>query len=294
MMSNNFAVFILTHGRPDNVITYKTLIDYGYTGKIYFIVDDLDKTRFKYIENFGKDNVIIFDKIAMSDKVDEGNNFENRNVVVHARNFAFEAAEQLGIEYFLALDDDYTSFRYRYVDKYVTKGKAQNLDKLFNSVLNYYIKTDFHSIAFAQGGDFIGGDSCGLISNYKYNSRKCMNSFFCSTKRPFKFLGSINEDVNAYTSLAPKGYKFLTIPHIGVEQKQTQSQTGGLTDVYLEQGTYVKSFMSVIFQPSSVTCAKMGFTSRRIHHRVAWRTTTPLIIKEKHKKVDDAPQSKTY
>ena len=29
-------------------------------------------------------------------------------------------------------------------------------------------------------------------------------------------------------------------------QKETQSNSGGLTDIYLELGTYVKSFYSVI------------------------------------------------
>ena len=49
----NFAVFILTNGRPDNVITYKTLERCGYTGKTYIIIDDLDKTKDQYIKNFG-------------------------------------------------------------------------------------------------------------------------------------------------------------------------------------------------------------------------------------------------
>ena len=39
----DFAAFILTHGRPDRVLTYKKIRDCGYTGKIYLIVDDLDK-----------------------------------------------------------------------------------------------------------------------------------------------------------------------------------------------------------------------------------------------------------
>ena len=30
----DFAIFILTHGRPNNVITYNTLKTSGYTGDI--------------------------------------------------------------------------------------------------------------------------------------------------------------------------------------------------------------------------------------------------------------------
>ena len=39
-----FAAFILTHGRPDNVVTYKTLRACGYTGDVFFIVDNEDAT----------------------------------------------------------------------------------------------------------------------------------------------------------------------------------------------------------------------------------------------------------
>lgn len=283
-MNEKFAVFILTHGRPENVLTHKTLRDAGYTGEIYLIVDNEDSTINHYRRKYGHFKVIVFDKKAMADKIDEANNFDNRKVIVHARNYCFEAANALGLDYFLQLDDDYTNFRYRYIDRYITKGRVQNFDKLVKSMIAFYEKSNFHSIAFAQGGDFIGGASCGLISNYRYNSRKCMNSFFCSTKRPFQFIGSINEDVNTYTHLGSKGYKFLTIPHIGLEQMQTQKQAGGMTDAYHALGTYIKSFTSVLFQPSSVICAKMGFTSRRIHHRISWKNTTPLIMREVHKK----------
>ena len=60
MNNNNFAVFILTHGRPDNIKTLKTLKNCGYTGKIYYIVDNEDKTIKNYQDNYGVDNVKIF------------------------------------------------------------------------------------------------------------------------------------------------------------------------------------------------------------------------------------------
>lgn len=41
-MRNDFAVFILTHGRADNVVTVPAIKKAGYTGKIYFIIDDED------------------------------------------------------------------------------------------------------------------------------------------------------------------------------------------------------------------------------------------------------------
>ena len=61
-MENNFAVFILTHGRPDKVLTDKTLAKCGYNGMLYYVVDNEDNQLHKYIENYGTDKVKIFDK----------------------------------------------------------------------------------------------------------------------------------------------------------------------------------------------------------------------------------------
>ena len=52
MIDKNFAVFILTHGRPNNVKTYKTLKRFGYTGKIYIIIDNEDTSADDYYKNF--------------------------------------------------------------------------------------------------------------------------------------------------------------------------------------------------------------------------------------------------
>jgi len=72
---SDFAIFILTHGRPTNIKTMATLKECGYTGRLYLVVDDEDKTLDKYIANFGKDRVVVFNKKEMADQVDEGNNF---------------------------------------------------------------------------------------------------------------------------------------------------------------------------------------------------------------------------
>ena len=287
---DNFAVFILTHGRPNGVVTYDMLKKRGYTGRVYFVLDNEDKTINQYIANFGEDRVMIFDKKDMADRCDEGNNFDERRTITMARNACFEIAEKIGVKYFIELDDDYTEFRWRYVEKYRTKGYVANLDRAFADMLTFYKSINAHAIAFAQGGDFIGGSGCGLLSNYEKNSRKCMNSFICSTERPFKFIGAMNEDVNTFTTLASRGALFLTLPFIGLEQKATQSQAGGITDMYLRFGTYCKGFTTVMMQPSSVKVCMMGFTSRRLHHRIKWAHTTPCIIREKHRKKQTVKQ----
>ena len=41
---DNFAVFILSHGRPDHIKTLKALQKGHYTGKTYIVIDNEDDT----------------------------------------------------------------------------------------------------------------------------------------------------------------------------------------------------------------------------------------------------------
>ena len=284
-MIKDFAAFILSHGRANNVITYDTLRKTGYTGDIYIIIDNEDKTAKEYYDKFG-DKVVMFDKKKIAKTFDEADNFNDRRAIVYARNACFDIAKDLGIKYFIQLDDDYTTFRFAANDKgeYITSNTAiTKLDKIFEAMLNFYKSTNIHSIAMAQGGDFIGGENSRVFKEKL--ARKCMNSFICSTDRPFQFVGRINEDVNNYTHKGSLGYLFFTIATVRLEQKQTQSNEGGMTDIYLDNGTYIKSFYSIIFQPSAVTISLMGNKNNRLHHRVNWNATTPVILDEKYKKI---------
>ena len=279
MESKEFAVFILTHGRPDNVKTVSTLKKCGYTGKIYFIVDNEDKTINRYIKNFGVDSVIVFDKKAMADKVDEGNNFDERRTITHARNACFEIAKQIGITYFIQLDDDYSQFKFRFENKLGYEAKVNNINKVFETFINFLDShSNIKSIAFSQGGDHIGGFSTTKLK------RKCMNSFICSTNKEFQFIGAMNEDVNTYTSLGSRGDLFFTFTSVQLDQAQTQSQQSGITDMYLKYGTYCKAFTTVMMHPSAVKVSMMNTSNVRIHHLIKWNNTTPMILKSKYKK----------
>lgn len=283
MMNDEYCVFILMHGRPNRVVTYHTLRKSGYTGKIYLIIDDEDKEADEYKKIYG-DQVIQFCKKNIADKIDEGDNFEDRRAIIYARNACFEIAEKLNIKYFIQLDDDYTRFAYRvnYDNDYVDKG-VKNLDIIFNAVFSYYKKINALSIALSQSGDYIGGkkSSTSKTSTLK---RKCMNSFFCSTERPFQFMGKINEDVNAYTYLGSIGKLFFTIVDVSLTQITTQHNKGGMSDLYLDSGTYIKSFYTVMYCPSFVKIYLMQSTHQRLHHSISWENAVPLIIDEKYKK----------
>jgi hypothetical protein len=284
MKNKNFVAFILTHGRPDRVHTMRSLKRQGYTGRIVVLIDNEDKSRVEYERKF-PGLVKVFDKKAISETFDEGDNFEDRRAIIYARNACFDVAKELGAEWFIELDDDYQDFRYRADGKFqfCDKTNISNLDGIFDAMIDFLEKSKADSIAMAQNGDFIGGKNGSKAKKLKL-WRKAMNTFVFRADSDFRFFGRINEDVNSYTCAARSGRLFLTVPNIGICQKQTQSSEGGMTDLYLDSGTYVKSFYSVMYAPSCVKVSDMGPVFRRMHHRVDWKNAVPCILGEEHKK----------
>ena len=154
-MRNDFAVFILTHGRADNVVTVPAIKKAGYTGKIYFIIDDEDEQAEEYKKNFGADRVIIFDKQAAYDRADTMDNFNDHRAIIYARNECWRIAEELGLKYFLMLDDDYKSIDYRYEEDGKLKYKpSHDFDRVFEDMIQFLEVSGADTVAFCQGGDF--------------------------------------------------------------------------------------------------------------------------------------------
>jgi len=287
-MISNFAVFILTHGRPHKVLTYKTLRRQGYTGPIYLLVDNEDASLAEYRERYGE-QVVVFDKAAVAQGVDVMDNFDvGRKSVVFARNAVYEVARSLGVKWFLQLDDDYQTFEYRFngrLEYSYHSYRPKNLDKLFAATLDFYKSIPALTIAYAQGGDFIGGRNAA-IAQKPILKRKVMNTFFCAVDRPVQFLGRVNEDMNASLLAGTRGQLVFTMPNLSIVQNPTQVNSGGLTDIYRALGTYVKSFYSVMLAPSCVKVEMMrGVEHTRVHHSVDWKYAAPVIISERYRKV---------
>ena len=283
-MRNDFAILILTHGRPDNIKTLSSLKRAGYTGKYYIVIDNEDEKANEYYNLYG-DKVIMFDKQAISDNpnYDKFDNNNNKKVIYFARNAAMEIAKDLGLKYYMQFDDDYKELWYRYEKNGALKSlQIRNIDDIINLLIDFLNNTKALTVCFSQGGDHLGGVDGGIWKTKL--KRKAMNSFLVDVDRSFKFYGRINEDVNTYTMLGNRGELFFTIADIQLNQAQTQTNAGGMTDIYLDSGTYVKSFYSVICSPQAVKISLMGNNQMRIHHKVYWNYCVPKIINEKYKK----------
>ncbi len=283
--NKKYAIFILTHGRPDRVITYNVLRNSGYTGDIYLICDDEDKTLNQYKKNYG-DKVIVFSKKEYRKKFDMMDNMDSNKVIVFARNACYDIARNLELDYFFEYEDDYTSFMFRKIEGDILKGfKIKELNNVLDLMIDCLENTKSCTIAFSQGGDFIGGAKSHYNSNYK---RKAMNSFvFKVNENPIDdlvFIGRMNDDVNTYLSQGKIGKLFFQTKDICLTQLATQSNSGGNTEAYKDSGTYVKSFYSVIVEPSCCKISIIGTSERRIHHSISWKNAVPKIINEHYKK----------
>jgi len=280
MNNLDYAVIIPTHGRYDRVFTIDSLRKSGYTGDIYLLCDDEDKQLEQYKEKYG-DKVIVFSKDEYIGKFDKMDNFGNKACVVYARNAMWDAARSVGLKYFAVADDDYTAFQYRVTPDGGYYGKtAKNIDDVFSAYVEFMKESGVDTICFAQGGDYIGGKDNSKVNNGFKVSRKMMNLYFFSADKPIEFKGTINEDLTSSVTEGQRGQIILTSLMNSVVQKETQSNAGGLTEIYLELGTYVKSFYSVMAAPSCVKVALMGDNQMRLHHEVRWKNAVPKIIRE--------------
>ena len=93
----------------------------------------------------------------------------------------------------------------------------------------------------------------------------------------------MNDDVIAGITLAREGRVALSPTLVSTIPAPTQSISGGLTELYKDNGTYTKSMYSVVASPSSVS-VKYQESVSRVHHWIDANATYPCIVKEKYRK----------
>ena len=280
-MKNKFCIFILTYGRPKNQQTLNTLKRLKVTAPIYLVCSDDDKTLNEYKTIYG-DMVVVFNKeqAVKECKIDLITNIDDKKAIIFARCYAFKIEEKLGLKYFIQLDDDYSGF---YVADFKNKkwsSKKLNLQAIFQNCIDFYAKNKILlGFSLSQGGDFIGG----IEAKKQRIKRKAMNSFFCDTERPLNFKGLINEDVNFYVDDGAKFGITMQVHNIKLNQQETQKNKGGMSNIYLDNGTFLKSFYSVIVAPSAVKINLMGDKQKRLHHKINYNAICPKILREEFK-----------
>lgn len=251
-MTKKFAVFILTHGRPNNQLTVKSLADVGYSGDLYLVVDDQDTTIDEYIDVWGADKIIIFNKDYFIRNTDTGLHTPVPKFAVFARNAIEHIAKEMGYKTFMMLDDDITRFRVRLPDgdslkSYQIKGQFNSI--IENSV-DYVLNCDIACLGLGFCNLYIGG-----VANFnKENPRQrlCAEAFIRNTAHPISWRLNMVEDLITSIDAAISGDVWFQFLPIQCEILMSEGAVdGGNSDVYRQLGMYKISFMPVIAYPSS-------------------------------------------
>ena len=103
-MRDDFAIFIMSYNRAENIATLRTLEKANYTGKYYIIISDDDPQIEKYKEIY-KEKLYIFNKDEIEPMFDTYDNGGSKSCIIYARNYCFLLAKELGLKYFLLFDD---------------------------------------------------------------------------------------------------------------------------------------------------------------------------------------------
>ena len=278
MQSKDFAVFILSHGRADTITTYKALRDGGYTGRTYVVIDNEDDQEEPYRQKFG-DDIIQFDKRDYLEKTDLGDLDTDRRIGVFARNFIQDEAKRLGYKFHLQLDDDVHGFTYRFAQGKVLRAlHCSHLDEVFSGMVEYMKETPITSLSFALSAYNMGGVDGSIKEGM---TRKTMTTFLMRADDVQYFHMRMNDDITTSLINGMRGKLYYSYLPIEVEVDKTQVKAGGMTDIYQENGTYRKSFYSVMCCPSCVKVSAMGITEYRIHHEISWNNAVPKLLSER-------------
>lgn len=274
-MRKDFACIVISHGRPE-CSTVKVLRECGYTGKIYIVVDDEDKTLPDYVERYGAD-VHVFHKEEDFDTGDLGG---SKACGVFARNQCLKVAEKNRLTYYLELDDDVHGFGYRFVqDGRLRCVKCNHLDEVLEGMVQMMKESPITSLSFGLSSYYLGGAENSNVQEGMI--RKTMTTFLMRADDLQYFHMRMNDDITTSLINGMRGKLYYTYMPVMVYVDPTQVQHGGMTDIYKKNGTYRKSFYSVMCCPSCVKVSAMGITEYRIHHEISWNNAVPKLLSER-------------
>ena len=280
-MRKDFAIFILTHGRPYNQDTLKALKKAGYTGQIYLVVDDLDCTQYEYKKLY--DCVLVFDKMKYVELSETGISNPHINFAVFARNAIEDMAKDAGLKYFAMVDDDLVKFRFRYEeDGKLRSVDVHNMDDVIESYIEFMETGNIPIVTLASQFRFIGGASnIPPINSPKW--RLGFTFYIRSVDKEIKWLSNICEDRITCILYNRKGYVWLQLPFVQLDTLEMHGvNDGGNSDTYREITDFYRIFFTEVFVPD---CNYAMYWKRKdwwVNKISDYNTVCPMIISDRY------------
>jgi len=277
-----FAIFILSHKRADRVETYSTLINSGYTGEVFIVIDNEDPQKLMYQKRF--ENLLLeFNKSKWIERTDTVTNDKRKSSPVYARNYIEYTAKVMGYDAYIVMDDDITNLRFRYVENYVSKSQAlkSSLDEVLEAYINYLLTAKIATLSFATVMVYAGGvhNEADMVrlANHRYTCQIHMRNLAF----PVDWISLANNDSISANNTAKIGYLWWSLPFIVYDSPKMNTLPGGMKEVYDGVSEFKRAFMSTVVSPS---VCRVGCSKNRLAIKRNLKAAYPVIISGRWKK----------
>lgn len=273
-MSELSTVYIISKGRPQ-CHTARTLERIGYSGDWFIVCGNNDETLEQYLARWGSERVKVFDwyeQVKATDTMDAFGFEDMPSGAVPVRNATAEISRARGERRHWQLDDDYTGFQH-------FDGRTGKRPKCDGETLARMMER------MAEFADECGLANCGFppstIETDGNGALTCGKRVFNAHNLPSggelfeEWRGRLNDDLINAINVWRHGKAELTFKCLAMNMPPTQSESGGLTDIYRDEGTVRKTAYAIMAAPGQVKLVeKFG----RYHHSADWRHIVPKIV----------------
>ena len=268
--SIDYAIFIISHGRPNVQKTYDFLASKNCTQNTFIVCDDLDKTLDEYRRNYG-DRVLVFNKQRYMDVVDVFHNVPNPNHPVYARNAVYDLAIERGFRFFVCLDDDMASVRLRTVK---AERGTDYVDEAFQAVFRFMRDAGLYIYGSGGASSFFGGFTDDLLF-------RAVNAYFCDTQRRVEFKCHYNEDIITPLAYNRVGKIICSTCHLHFFFQVDGANDGGIEYARTIGERYRYCIGTLIGDPAK---AKIKYTPPYRMGTIRSKNVHPMILSEKWRK----------
>ena len=270
-MKYNFAYFIASYGKPDNIMTLRQLQELKVKYPIYIVVGKDDPKLAEYKTTY-KDNLLVFDKLSYIDKIDDvGMYAETHKVCTYSRLAVQDFAKRLSVKYVCYMFDDIKYFQLRYISKDHTVKSIRKFD--FDKMMDMYIdllksSKDLIIVGPPNSSFYIGVNSTHAD---KYSTRYGNMFVYDTNNMPDVMRSSVLEDMDIILTNNKLGK--MSICPFGLQvccrdSHATDDSYNGMTKL-----EFLQHHVLLCQKPFSIDKPMIPYAN-----------FTPKIISEKHRK----------
>ena len=202
---------------------------------------------------------------------------KSRRSAGQCRNMFYDIAKKLNIDFYLVIDDDTRVYEVKPFAIYTRGAELEDLVKVFMGVKEFMQRQKIGLFGLSQTGDMFS------VPDYKIFRNKVMNTTFVNTKYIYRGERAIQDnDTSQFVGIMNEGlFTGSVATGLTLNQEQSATQKGGLTELYNENKLLNKSLVIPIQFPSLCYAERQKKNGGRLHHKILHRYLMPKIIKGK-------------